>query len=244
MKLKRFLLRYYPPGETVTYHTISMCCCRTLFFKDTCAQQNNCYCTTRTAVLLTRENIIVRSSICGIAAGLCLSSTQAVLWRLDNTIGYFCVAKTRIKTPMWPRNRRASQSVTPVEGLKSYCCIKVCYVCIMAVVYDLGLEHWNSTDKNSGLRLMRAPTYYRERQCSSMRDSVFTFPIYQVLCCPRDPHIALLSPAVCYRAFFFFRCSFFVFFPAFVCAGIILEYELRDRSRQMKEIDLLHLSPE
>lgn len=27
-------------------------------------------------------------------------------------------------------------------------------------------------------------------------------------------------------------------------AGIILEYELRDRSREMKEIDLLHLCPE
>ena len=28
------------------------------------------------------------------------------------------------------------------------------------------------------------------------------------------------------------------------CLGIMLEYELRDRSREMKEIDLLHLCPE
>ena len=27
-------------------------------------------------------------------------------------------------------------------------------------------------------------------------------------------------------------------------AGVILEYELRDKSREMKEIDLLHLTPE
>ena len=27
-------------------------------------------------------------------------------------------------------------------------------------------------------------------------------------------------------------------------AGIILEYELRDKTRELKEIDLLHLSPE
>lgn len=26
--------------------------------------------------------------------------------------------------------------------------------------------------------------------------------------------------------------------------GVILEYELRDKSREMKEIDLLHLTPE
>lgn len=32
--------------------------------------------------------------------------------------------------------------------------------------------------------------------------------------------------------------------PWSVMVGIMLEYELRDRSREMKEIDLLHLSPE
>lgn len=39
----------------------------------------------------------------------------------------------------------------------------------------------------------------------------------------------------------FLRCLAIL---AFLQAGIILEYELRDRSREMKEIDLLHLSPE
>jgi hypothetical protein len=29
-----------------------------------------------------------------------------------------------------------------------------------------------------------------------------------------------------------------------VSAGVILEYELRDKTREMKEIDLLHLTPE
>lgn len=29
-----------------------------------------------------------------------------------------------------------------------------------------------------------------------------------------------------------------------MCVGIILEYELRDKSREMKEIDLLQLTPE
>lgn len=30
----------------------------------------------------------------------------------------------------------------------------------------------------------------------------------------------------------------------FGCTGVILEYELRDKTREMKEIDLLHLTPE
>ena len=32
--------------------------------------------------------------------------------------------------------------------------------------------------------------------------------------------------------------------PLLVYPGVILEYELRDKSREMKEIDLLHLSPD
>ena len=40
----------------------------------------------------------------------------------------------------------------------------------------------------------------------------------------------------------FFFSSFFLIFFLFV--GIILEYELRDHSREMKEIDLLHLTAE
>jgi dynein assembly factor with WDR repeat domains 1 len=32
--------------------------------------------------------------------------------------------------------------------------------------------------------------------------------------------------------------------PTLTNAGVILEYELRDKSREMKEIDLLHLTPD
>jgi dynein assembly factor with WDR repeat domains 1 len=35
-----------------------------------------------------------------------------------------------------------------------------------------------------------------------------------------------------------------IFLPNLLSIGVILEYELRDKSREMKEIDLLHLTPE
>jgi dynein assembly factor with WDR repeat domains 1 len=47
---------------------------------------------------------------------------------------------------------------------------------------------------------------------------------------------------VVYLPFFFFGGN--AFNCGFVLLGVILEYELRDKSREMKEIDLLHLTPE
>lgn len=38
--------------------------------------------------------------------------------------------------------------------------------------------------------------------------------------------------------------AFYVCKVVFESAGVILEYELRDKTREMKEIDLLHLTPE
>ena len=34
------------------------------------------------------------------------------------------------------------------------------------------------------------------------------------------------------------------YIPLLIMTGVILEYELRDKSKEMKEIDLLHLTPE
>jgi len=44
--------------------------------------------------------------------------------------------------------------------------------------------------------------------------------------------------------FAYFVLSHFIAVLKFLYVGVILEYELRDKTREMKEIDLLHLTPE
>lgn len=54
----------------------------------------------------------------------------------------------------------------------------------------------------------------------------------------KNKYRSIISPPL-YYSIFRFDASVLL-----ADAGIILEYELRDRSREMKEIDLLHLCPE